>query len=277
VPPAEAAAPDEPASDAWTPGSRGEARARETPSSPKSAEDFARDVAGATWWQHYSYLGPWDSAPRIEEIEIFATGTARERAILVPGSDVRIIGAHVTAHWWKYDCDVVMVLAPIEIREREDERLIGWDPLLTLHGGLNGQGTDHSVIDIGAETLTAALMFQDHTAGNSLQQTVTAIYLWNSDHGIFACVFDETTLRDHSAWGDATWTDTEIELRDSGREMKDIVITAHVEKWHGHPDWSKPKHEGDNPDYYQTIDEDRTWVFTWDGDRYAGEIDVDED
>jgi len=232
-------------------------------------KEMATVIAEGTWWRE----GAWRSNHRdlhIKDIEI--THRKVLEAALIPGQTATLVVADVEASWWKTSCEVLMVFGPLSYGTRE--------PLLVFDGGYAGAGLDYEVIDLSTEDTRPALVVRDNWHAMSVSGTYTHVFVHvprkYRGRPELREVFSEQTEYWHPAWGDAMWTDTKIEFRDGGREMKDIAITAHVEKWHGNPDWSKPKHEHENPDYYQTIDEERTWVFTWDGERYVGKIDVDE-
>jgi len=236
-------------------------------------EEFAKFLAESHWWPDLRRVNSDDL--HIESIDLVEQ--RQEHDTLVPGQTVHLILAHVDDGWWKLSTDYVMVLQPTYLGSTDTEPY-AYETLLVAKGAWGGRETRYEVMDLGVDAPRFALVVRVLTQAMCLEEWETSVYL-NDDqprHRQMREVFGEMTHDWHPEWGDARYTDSEVTFRDCDRKLKDIVISAHVEKWHGRPDASAEDWRAETEDYYKVIDERRTWVFRWDGERYVGEIDLSE-
>lgn len=226
-------------------------------------EEYAKVVAEGEWWRKDGWRSNQDDV-HINDIKIVSTKTLDKT--VVPGKTVRLIVAHVEASFWRLDADIVMALEPQYTDEERREDLFAYSPLLVCHA----EKASCRVVNLGTRQPRYALMVQDNWEVNGASGTQTRIYVYRAPDlgydGLFE-VFGDVTEHWHDPWEKSpTWTQSRVSFRESRRALKDIAVTTHVERWNGK--------DPDAPDYRKVLDEERTSVFRWNGERYVGRMNV---
>lgn len=220
-------------------------------------EPFAHLIAEATWWRERSWTS---NMPGMHIEKLRMVRRQKLGHMLTPDYDAELLMAHVTAAFWKHDADVLMVFLTNEFCE----------PVLTT----TGSELSYQVVNVGTKADTYALVVRDKwSVSTGPNATTMTVYVYRKSAYQLREVFHEDTTYGHPPWGEAVWDEKSVRFRDGGRYLKDIVINAHVHRWHGHPDFGRNDYNA-TPGYYKDIDEDRVSVFRWDGERYVGRMNV---
>jgi hypothetical protein len=218
-----------------------------------------------------SYCTPPDgSFERIEFLTI-----QREQRLVPPDKfedrrTVYVVHAIAHAGWWKESLHYLMVLLP-----EED----GFKPLLVYSGGSSGCGIRYELVDLDdgkrfpAGTIIGlrTILVEDLTSGNQSSQRRLLLYRYDSARGLFYNILDEIIEFTGSFCGPYEAFESTYEFRrpdavPSHPWLKDIVVTT---GW-----YVKALRDTDRrkkPDLDQRVS-----VFTWNGKRYEGRLDVPE-
>lgn len=207
----------------------------------------------------------------LERIEFLAI--QREQYLVPPDKfehrqTVYVVHAIAHAGWWKESLHYLVVLLP------EDH---GFKPLLVYSGGSNGRGIRYELVDLDdgkrfpAGTIIGlrTILIEDHSSGNQSSTRRLLLYRYDWTRGVFYNIFDEIIEFTSSAAGPYEAFDSTYELRrpdaaPSHPWLKDIVVTT---GW-----YVKALRDMDprnKPDLEQRVS-----VFTWNGTRYEGNLDI---
>jgi len=228
--------------------------------------EYAKLVAEGTWWRKCAWCSNGDD---ISIAQVKVVRSERLEKTLMPATTAHLVQVHVEGTWWKTSADVLVVLVPEFVQDDPGCRILR--PAFVL----NAYRLSYRIVNLGSRRNRYALMIRTEVGGNGEHPTGTSLYMGDDDGWGLHEVFQATTSMQHVPWGGPTWDQKALEFRDRGRALKDIVVTAHVERWHGHPDWNR-EDSSSTPGYYKELDEDRVSVFRWNGDHYEGKMNVGE-
>ncbi len=206
----------------------------------------------------------------IERIEFLAI--QRENHLVPPdkfGHNRTVYVVHAIAHaeWWKASLHYLMVLLP------EDD---GFKPLLVYSGGGSGRGIRYELVELddgeyfptGTVPLRTILI-EDHSSGNQSSERRLLLYRYDPARGVFYDILDEIIEFTGSFSGpyEAFESTYEFRRRDNAPSrpwLKDIVVAT---GWFARA--LRDTYSRTEPELEQRVS-----VFTWNGTRYEGRLDI---
>lgn len=219
-------------------------------------------VGEATWLRE-------NAGEPVSDVDIVRSQTLK--GTLIPQETSHVVLARAGASQGKMSLDVLMVFREWLPEEGRTSPVLS--PILVCDDHM----VSYEVVNLGAKSDRYALRVKTEGFGNGPHPVVNSLYLWaEPPHGWWELrqVFCEMTSFIVPEWGDARWSMDRVQYCDRGRALKDIVLTTHVEKWHGHPDWDLWANGKHTPGYYKVLDGTRVSVFRWNGDHYVGKMNV---